>query len=126
MTRLSLIRLIFALAAISCREGSAQQMYEPGVAEAKGDGPVPEWPKVWSHPKVEARGIWIARNNMEPATRPAGSRETIDEAKARLVKTLDQLKAANFNIVLLDAWFQGYVAYPGSKIAPQWPAFQGE
>ena len=39
---------------------------------------------------------------------------------------IDQLKAANFNIVLLDAWFQGFVAYPGSRIAPQWPAFNGE
>ncbi len=105
---------------------SSRFSQEPGAAETKVTGKIPRLPKTWTHPAVEARGIWIPRDSMEAKKDANGHVETNAEVKARLSKTLDQLKAANFNLLLVDCWFKGYVAYPGSHVAPQYPAFKGD
>jgi uncharacterized lipoprotein YddW (UPF0748 family) len=46
------------------------------------------------------------------------------QARDRMRKALDALRAANFNIVLIDGWFKEFTAYPGSVIAPQYPPFR--
>src|SRR4051812_24724140 len=46
--------------------------------------------------------------------------------RAEIAAKLDVLKAANFNLVLIDTYFRGFVAYPGSAILPQYPEFHGD
>src|SRR5438874_12559399 len=94
---------------------------EPGAADARPATSKPSTRLAWTHPKVEARGVWIPRDSMEPN---AKTHETPQQARERLSKSLDDLKSANFNILLVDGWFKGYTAYPGSKVAPQYPAFR--
>src|SRR5688500_18317522 len=70
----------------------------------------------WAQSKpgeAEVRGVWVPSNDL------LGRREV-------LLKRFDQLKSANFNMVLIDCWFRGYTAYAGSSIAPHYPQFKGE
>jgi uncharacterized lipoprotein YddW (UPF0748 family) len=85
---------------------------EPGEAAARQRATTAPRPKTFTSPTNELRGIWLASRDM---VRPR------DELRARL----DQLKAANFNTVLIDTYFRGYVAYPGSAHLPQFPDFKG-
>lgn len=87
---------------------------EPGAAEARQSTREVVLPKEWSHPKVEVRGVWLARNDMEGVSRE------------ELAKKLDAIREANLNHVLVDTWFQGYVPYPGSEMAPQYPKFKDQ
>src|SRR5437868_5104453 len=81
---------------------------EPGEAESRQRETNVEPPTSWSHPATEVRGVWIDSKEM---MRP----------REQLLAKLDRLKAANFNVVLVDTWFRGYVAYPGSAVVPQYP-----
>jgi uncharacterized lipoprotein YddW (UPF0748 family) len=85
---------------------------EPGEAESTDRASIVPMPKTWSHPSSEIRGAWIdSKELMQP--------------RDRLLTKLDALKAANFNTVLIDTWFRGYVAYPGSELVPQYPELNG-
>jgi uncharacterized lipoprotein YddW (UPF0748 family) len=86
---------------------------EPGEAEGKVKSRAIEPNLKFTHPLVEARGVWVASNDL------LGPREA-------MLQKFDRLKAANFNLVLIDAWFRGYTAYPGSAIAPPYPDLKGE
>jgi uncharacterized lipoprotein YddW (UPF0748 family) len=66
----------------------------------------------WTHPEVELRGIWL------PGKELLGSTESI-------VSKLDKIAKANFNAVMPDAYFKGYVIYPNSKHLPQLPEAKG-
>ena len=86
---------------------------EPGEAEARQRATTaPPRPTTFTSPVNEVRGIWLASRDM---LRPR------DELRDKL----DQLKAANFNTVLIDTYFRGHVAYPGSAHLPQFPDFKG-
>lgn len=87
---------------------------EPGYAESKVKAQDQALITTFTHPKTEVRGVWFARNDMEGASRE------------ELAKKLDAIKQANFNTVLLDTWFQGYVPYPGSAIVPLYPKFKDQ
>lgn len=86
---------------------------EPGRREAQQRDPAGKIITKFTHPAVEARGIWLASRDMVLP-------------KEELRRRLDDLKAANFNTVLIDTYFRGYVAYPGGEIVPQFPDFKGE
>src|SRR3989442_11590129 len=96
----------------------AQVTSEPGYQQSKEPGQAPQMPKQWSHPPIEARGVWIPRDSME--ARPG---ETKEQLRQRLSATMGKLKAAHFNIILVDCWFKGFVSYPNSEFAPQYPPF---
>jgi uncharacterized lipoprotein YddW (UPF0748 family) len=105
-----------ALAALAAAHGQTTRPavgLEPGEAEARQRATPAPRATTFTSPATEVRGIWLASRDM---TRPR------DELRAML----DQLKAANFNTVLIDTYFRGYVAYPGSAHLPQFPAFRGE
>lgn len=87
---------------------------EPGYAESRVKGEKQALVKDFTHPKTEVRGVWFARNDMEDATRE------------QLAGKLEAIKKANFNTVLIDTWFQGYVPYPGSKYVPLYPKFKDQ
>src|SRR5436190_23397706 len=84
---------------------------EPGEAEAKDRAAVLPLPKEWSHPSREIRGIWLASRDM-----------LVPDAE--LLKKLDTIKSAGLNTVLIDTYFKGFVAYPGSTLIPQAPDFR--
>src|SRR5438552_6931637 len=79
----------------------AQLTREPGVQQSQEVSRAPELPKEWTHPTIEARGVWIPRDSLEARTG-----ESKDQVRERLAKTIDQLKSANFNILLIDCWFK--------------------
>lgn len=56
--------------------------------------------------------MWIASQEL------LGSRE-------ELLRKLDGFTSANLNVVYVDAWFRGYLGYPGSKYVPQFPGLGG-
>src|SRR4051794_4193627 len=84
---------------------------EPGEAEAKDRAAALPLPSKWSHPDREVRGIWLASRDMLVAD-------------AELLKKLEAIKSANLNTVLIDTYFKGFVAYPGSSLIPQAPDFR--
>jgi uncharacterized lipoprotein YddW (UPF0748 family) len=86
---------------------------EPGQAEARQRTAAGKLISDWTHPATELRGVWLASRDM---LRP----------KQELAQMLDAIKAANFNLVLIDTLFRGYVAWPGSEHLPQYPGFEGE
>jgi uncharacterized lipoprotein YddW (UPF0748 family) len=86
---------------------------EPGEAEARQRTTDARLPVKFTRPTTEVRGIWLASRDM---TMP----------REDLRNRLDQLKSAHFNTVLIDTYFRGYVAYPGSEHLPQFPDFNGE
>lgn len=73
----------------------------------------PATPLTWTYPAEEERGVWLTSNEML-------------ESKEKIERKLDALRNANFNTVLICAWFRGYVAWPGSKEFAQYPQFGGE
>src|SRR3954454_19356214 len=85
---------------------------EPGEAESHGQSNSVELPKAWSHPSTEVRGVWMTSKEMLMPRTP-------------LLAKLDALRAAHFNVVLIDTYFRGCVAYPGSAVLPQFPGFHG-
>jgi uncharacterized lipoprotein YddW (UPF0748 family) len=86
---------------------------EPGAAQGQAKTRPLDPNLKFTHPPVEARGVWVASNDL------LGPRDV-------LLRKFDRLKAANFNTVLIDAWFRGHTAYPGSAIAPEYPPLRGE
>src|SRR5689334_715509 len=86
---------------------------EPGEAESRERLANVEPTTKWSHPAAEVRGVWIDSKEM---MRP----------REQLLAKLDQLKRANFNVVLVDTWFRGYVAYAGSAVVPEYPELKGD
>lgn len=80
---------------------------EPGQAQAQAPATAPvSLPARWSHPPVEARGVWLTGSEL------MGSTESV-------LRKLDAFQAAGFNEVMLDTWLRGFVTYPGSRYAPQ-------
>lgn len=63
----------------------------------------------YSSRSVEARGAWYRLKEKNPS---------------ELIKTLDKLKAGNFNIILPETWYHGYTIYP-SAVVKQNPQFSG-
>ncbi|MDX8288994.1 family 10 glycosylhydrolase [Metabacillus indicus] len=59
--------------------------------------------------KVDARGVWH---------RP------VEKNREEIIKTLDRLEAANYNLLFLETYFHGYTIYPSTK-AEQNPQFKG-
>ena len=108
--RIGLVALFGSMLALG-QSGPAGS--EPGEAQGKVKSRKLDASLKFTHSPVEACGVWVTSNDL------LGPRET-------LLKKFDRLKAANFNIVLIDAWFRGYTAYPDSKIAPLYPDFKGE
>src|SRR5438309_1047433 len=86
---------------------------EPGEAESWQRATTAPVPKTWSHPATEIRGVWMASQDLRLT-------------KDQIGKKLDALAAAHFNAVMIDTYFRGYVAYPGSEILPQFPEFHGD
>jgi len=105
-----LILLCFCALILEPQPGTAA---EPGQREAQQRDTAGKVITEFTHPAVEARGIWLASRDMVLP-------------KEELRRRLDDLEAANFNAVLIDTYFRGYVAYPGSEIVPQFPDFKGE
>src|SRR4051812_34859680 len=89
----------------------AQTRVEPGEGATTTRAVTPT--TQWTDPPIEARGVWLTSREM------LGPRD-------QLLKKLDDLKAANFNTVLIDTWFRGCVAYPKSEIVPQFSGFNSE
>src|SRR5687768_16263910 len=111
---LPLIRCAIAAILILATCAAAQSPgLEPGQAEARDRDRAIDPTLKWTHPRVEARGVWIASRDM---TGP----------KDEVLKKLDLVKNAGLNTALIDTWFRGYVAYPGSAVAPQFPDFKGD
>jgi uncharacterized protein len=106
---------IFAITrlGICAPPATAPSTLEPGQSEALQRAPVPPFPKTWTHPATEIRGVWISSNEMLLPRQP-------------LLAKLDALKSANFNTILIDTYFRGYIAYPGSAYLPQYPGFKGQ
>src|SRR5262245_24760587 len=86
---------------------------EPGEVESRHRVTTAPRPTTFSSPQTEARGIWLA------------SRDLV-LPREEMLKRLDQLQQANFNIVLIDTYYRGYVAYPGSEHLAQDPALKGD
>lgn len=100
----------FVLIAAFCSAAAAQ---EPGEAEARRRATSAPMSATFTSPASETRGIWLA------------SRDLV-LPREELLKRLDQLKAANFNAVLIDTYYRGYVAYAGGEYLPQSPDLNGE
>src|SRR2546423_2519159 len=62
---------------------------EPGEAESRDRAANVPLPRTWSHPATEIRGVWMTPREM---TLP----------REQLLAKLDALRAANFNVVLID------------------------
>jgi uncharacterized lipoprotein YddW (UPF0748 family) len=86
---------------------------EPGEAEGRNKTRAIEPNLKFTHPTTEARGVWLASNDL------LGSRDL-------LLHKFDRLKSAHFTTVMIDSYFRGYTAYPGSAIAPEYPDLKGE
>lgn len=96
---------MFCLASMISAQNNT--ILEPGQNEGATTVSKVEVPKTWSHPKEEARGIWLtAKEFLVP--------------QSELEKRYDDLKAANINAVFLNVWFRGFVVYPGSDIVEQY------
>jgi uncharacterized lipoprotein YddW (UPF0748 family) len=57
---------------------------------------------------TEVRGVWLVSQDLL-------------KPRDQIAQMLDQFADAHFNSVFIDIWFRGYVAYPDSKIVPQYP-----
>jgi uncharacterized lipoprotein YddW (UPF0748 family) len=88
-------------------------LLEPGQSEARDRSAKIPLPTTWSHPETEIRGLWIATNEMLLP-------------REQITAKLDALQQANFNVALIDTYFRGYIAYPGSKLLPQYPEFKND
>lgn len=87
---------------------------EPGVAESRETpASLPTTLPTFTHPTIEARGVWIVPRDM--ALPPD-----------QLLPLLDQLQSAHINTLLIDTYFRGVVAYPDSKLLPQFADFAGK
>ena len=68
-----------------------------------------------AQPKNEIRATWLTTiYGLDWPTVKATSPTTINKQKAELCRILDELKAANFNTVLLQTRLRGAVIYPSS------------
>ncbi|MGC8842066.1 MAG: glycoside hydrolase family 10 protein [Candidatus Sumerlaeaceae bacterium] len=98
------------------KKATAHVALEPGQADSHIGETTPsvteEKSVHWTQPDTEFRGIWLPGKELLATT----------EAIAR---KLDAIARANFNAVLPDAYFQGYVIYPNSNYLPQLPAARG-
>ncbi|WP_321518503.1 family 10 glycosylhydrolase [uncultured Bacteroides sp.] len=71
--------------------------------------------KTQAQPKNEIRATWLTTiYGLDWPTAKATSPASINRQKAELCKILDELKAANFNTVLLQTRLRGDVIYPSS------------
>lgn len=102
---------VFAFA-LSSASGQSAPSLEPGQDGTTASVAASPETIAWTHPQKELRGAWISgREMLEPF-------ET-------LTATLDDMTSANFNTVIPDAYFRGYVVYPESRHLPQIPAARG-
>jgi len=86
---------------------------EPGQAEAQQRATTLPLIRQFTSPALEVRGVWLASSSMTAAPDV-------------LRRHLDAIRSANFNTVLIDTYFRGYVAYPGGAVVPQFPDFKGQ
>ena len=72
----------------------------------------------WDSPKREVRAVWLTTiGGLDWPRQKAHSASSIEAQKHELCQILDQLKAANFNTVLLQTRIRSSVIYP-SAIEP--------
>ena len=115
--------LIFStlVTAASFAQTTPSRLQEPGQAEGQQNTRAVTLPTKWNHPDTEIRGVWVTRNDME-----LQKDETSAQRDQRLRDTVKKLHDANFNLLLIDTWFQGYVPYEGSSVAPAYKPFKGD
>lgn len=53
-------------------------------------------------PQAELRGVWVARDGLT--------------SRSKIVSTLDQLAAANCNLVCVDVWSRGFTTHPSDVL----------
>jgi len=100
---------IIALSFAGILQAQTTATLEPGQAEAAKTTTLKmDVPTTWTSPEVEARAVWLTGTELL-------------KPREEIIAMLDALADANFNAVLLDTWFRGYVIYPGSKLVPQYP-----
>ncbi|GHT73677.1 hypothetical protein AGMMS50262_05190 [Bacteroidia bacterium] len=76
-------------------------------------------------PKEEIRAVWLTTNYaLDWPKKPFKNSNDINQQQDELIDILDQLKAANFNVVFLQARLRGDVIY-NSAIEPVSPYIQG-
>lgn len=85
---------------------------EPGVEQSKQTTTRPII-TTFTHPAVETRGVWLPGRD-------------IFVPRPQLLATLDRLKAAGFNRVMISTQFRGGVLYPDSDLLPQVADAKGE
>lgn len=77
-------------------------------------------------PPREVRAVWLTTlSGLDWPSRPARTADGIEQQKAELRRTLDQLKAAGINVVLFQSRIRNTTAYP-SAIEPYDPVFSGQ
>lgn len=103
---------VTAFTSAEFQPATAPAEVEPGQAEVRVTHRSIEGEVRFTQPAVEARGVWVPSNDL------LGPRDA-------MLRKFDQLKRANFNTVLIDAWFRGYTAYAGSAVAPLHPDLKG-
>ena len=70
-------------------------------------------------PKHEVRAVWLATiGGIDWPRTKAHSPSSIEAQKRELTATLDRLKAANFNTVILQTRIRATVIYPSSLGMP--------
>lgn len=112
MRVVSLITILSAVCACGWSQRTTGSL-EIGQADKIATSTAVRLPEKWDHPKVEARAIYFASQDLV----------TSHEA---ILKKLDGVAGANFNALVVDFWFRGFAAYPGSKVIPQYPQLDGE
>jgi len=101
---------LLALSVTGTSQAQTTVTLEPGQAEAATTATDQvDVPTTWTSPAVEARAVWLTGTELL-------------KPREEIIAMLDALADANFNAVLLDTWFRGYVIYPGSKLIPQYPS----
>src|SRR5439155_1185229 len=96
VSRIGLVALFGSMLALG-QSGPAGS--EPGEAQGKVKSRKLDASLKFTHSPVEACGVWVTSNDL------LGPRET-------LLKTFDRLKAANFNIVLIDGLHLDRIRFP--------------
>ena len=106
--------IVITLAVVTfARAQSRPAGLEPGEAEGRTKTRAIDPNLKFTHPPVEARGVWVTSDDL------LGPRD-------RLLHRFDRLKSTHFTTVMIDSYFRGYTAYPGSAIAPEYPGLHGE
>jgi uncharacterized lipoprotein YddW (UPF0748 family) len=68
--------------------------------------------ELFSQPKTEIRAVWLATNySLDWPVKPFYNREDIGNQQENLIKILDKLEEANFNLVFIQTRLRGDVIY---------------